>query len=148
MPLKTEGIDEPDLNLTPMIDIVFLLIIFFLVGTEFAEDKSVEEKVAQIPIELPTTSTDRPLTNPPDPVTVSITKPGEIYFDSNPAPITLAELKQRLDQEKKDFPNLSVIISGDGQSNLQVVVDVLRICEELEIKQTKLKAKQIEEPNP
>lgn len=147
MPLKTEGIDEPELNLTPMIDIVFLLIIFFLVGTEFAEDKSVEEKLTQIPIELPTTSSDRPLTNPPDPVTVSISRQGEIYLDANPAPLTLEDLKQRLAQEKDEFPNVSVIISGDGQSNLQVVVDVLRICEELEIKQTKLKARQIETPN-
>jgi biopolymer transport protein ExbD len=33
MPLRTESLDEPSLNLTPMIDIVFLLIIFFMVGT-------------------------------------------------------------------------------------------------------------------
>ena len=37
MPLKTSGIEEPSLNLTPMIDIVFLLIIFFMVGSQFTE---------------------------------------------------------------------------------------------------------------
>ncbi|MCP4506160.1 MAG: biopolymer transporter ExbD, partial [Fuerstiella sp.] len=31
MPLRTESLEEPQLNLTPMIDIVFLLIIFFMV---------------------------------------------------------------------------------------------------------------------
>ena len=37
MPLKTEEIEEPVLNLTPMIDIVLLLIIFFMVGTKFSD---------------------------------------------------------------------------------------------------------------
>ncbi len=37
MPLKTHQDEQPTLNLTPMIDIVFLLIIFFMVGTKFAE---------------------------------------------------------------------------------------------------------------
>lgn len=32
MPLKTENLEDPILNLTPMIDVVFLLIIFFMVG--------------------------------------------------------------------------------------------------------------------
>ena len=37
MPLKTHQEQLPELNLTSMIDIVFLLIIFFMVGTKFAE---------------------------------------------------------------------------------------------------------------
>ena len=37
MPLSTESLDESSLNLTPMVDIVFLLIIFFMVGAHFSE---------------------------------------------------------------------------------------------------------------
>ena len=48
MPLKTETVEEPTLNLTPMIDIVFLLIIFFMVGTQFAQMEN------QYDIQLPT----------------------------------------------------------------------------------------------
>ena len=139
MPLKTEGIDEPELNLTPMIDIVFLLIIFFLVGTEFAEDKSVDEKNTLLPIELPTSSTESSLTPGPDPVLVSITKQGEIYF--NTKQVTLAELQEDLKAAKKNYDDTAVIIAGDGQAYLQIVVDVLRVCEQLQIKQTRLKAK-------
>ena len=47
MPIKTYQEPEPTLNLTPMIDIVFLLIIFFMVGTEFTEMER------QIELDLP-----------------------------------------------------------------------------------------------
>lgn len=144
MPLKTEGIDEPELNLTPMIDIVFLLIIFFLVGTEFAEDKSVEEKSTLLPIELPTSSTESSLTPGPDPVMVSITKTGELFFNADK--VTLPELEEQLKAAKENYEDTAVIIAGDGQAYLQIVVDVLRLCEQIQIKQTKLKAKKVDPP--
>ena len=49
MPLKTHPDEQPALNLTPMIDIVFLLIIFFMVGTKFAEwESKLTLKVPQV----------------------------------------------------------------------------------------------------
>lgn len=42
MPIKTDSLEEPQLNLTPMIDVVFLLIIFFMVGARFTEDEQPE----------------------------------------------------------------------------------------------------------
>lgn len=47
MPLKTHTDEQPSLNLTSMIDVVFLLIIFFMVGTKFTE---LERKIGlQVP---------------------------------------------------------------------------------------------------
>ncbi len=40
MPLKTLQDEEPTLNMTPLIDVVFMLIIFFMVGTKFSEWES------------------------------------------------------------------------------------------------------------
>jgi len=49
MPLKTHQDELPELNLTPMIDVVFLLIIFFMVGTKFADmERNVELKVPRV----------------------------------------------------------------------------------------------------
>ena len=49
MPLKTHQDEQPTLNLTPMIDIVFLLIIFFMVGTKFAEmERTVQLEVPKV----------------------------------------------------------------------------------------------------
>jgi biopolymer transport protein ExbD len=146
MPLKTDGIDEPELNLTPMIDIVFLLIIFFLVGTEFAEDKSVEDDKTLLPIELPTSSSDSSITPGPDPVLVSITKEGQLYLRDKA--VTLPELEQDLKAAKTNYDDTTVIIAGDGQAYLQIVVDVLQMCEKLQIKQAKLKTKKIETAVP
>ena len=39
MPLKTHLDDEPTLNLTAMLDVMFLLIIFFMLGTRFIDDE-------------------------------------------------------------------------------------------------------------
>jgi biopolymer transport protein ExbD len=142
MPLKTEGIDEPELNLTPMIDIVFLLIIFFLVGTEFAEDKSVQDQTTMVSIELPTSSTESSITPGPDPVLVSITKEGELFVGERQ--VSLPQLEQDLKAAKANYDGTSVIIAGDGQSHLQIVVDVLQLCERLEIKQARIKAKKVE----
>ena len=49
MPLKTHVDEQPTLNLTPMIDIVFLLIIFFMVGTKFSElERKIGLKVPEV----------------------------------------------------------------------------------------------------
>ncbi len=146
MPLKTEGIDEPEINLTPMIDIVFLLIIFFLVGTEFAEDKSVAVETTLLPVELPTSSTTTSITPGPDPVMITITKGGELFLNGNP--VDLGQLREQLKAAKENYADTAVVVAGDGQSHLQSVVDVLRICEELEIRQAKIKAKKVETPGP
>ena len=60
MPLKTQIEEMPNLNMTSMIDIVFLLIIFFMVGTKFAEN---ERKIA---LEVPRVSDRGTLTSAPD----------------------------------------------------------------------------------
>jgi biopolymer transport protein ExbD len=146
MPLKTDGIDEPELNLTPMIDIVFLLIIFFLVGTEFAEDKSVDDHSTLLPIELPTSSTNSSITPGPDPVVVSITKQGELFL--NTKPVNMQELEQDLIEAKKNYADTAVIIAGDGQSYLQIVVNVLQVCQRLEIKQARIKTTKVEATQP
>ena len=63
------------LSLTPLIDVVFLLLVFFLVATRFAqEDRELE-------VELPTASEARPLTEEPKELFVNIDKDGN-YFVS------------------------------------------------------------------
>ncbi len=137
MPLKTEGIDEPDLNLTPMIDIVFLLIIFFMVGTRFTEDKPTLFEIA-----LATTNTESSVTPGPDPILVSITKEGVIRV--NHREVSLEELEQTLKQAKDNYEDQAVVIGGEGKADLQNVVNVLDICQKLKIKRFTLAAERPE----
>ena len=61
MPLKTSTSEElPSVNLTPMIDIVFLLIVFFMVGTQFTD------KERQINLKLPGAGQLKAMVAPPD----------------------------------------------------------------------------------
>ncbi|MBX3440130.1 MAG: biopolymer transporter ExbD, partial [Planctomycetaceae bacterium] len=72
MPLKTQQPEEPALNLTPMIDIVLLLVIFFMVGTQFTEAER------QYQIDLPAVSVAQPLTALPDEIVVNVAKDGSV----------------------------------------------------------------------
>ena len=137
MPLKTEGIDEPDLNLTPMIDIVFLLIIFFMVGTRFTEDKPTLFEIA-----LATTNTESSVTPGPDPILISITKEGVIRV--NHREVSLEELEQTLKAAKDNYEDQAVVIGGEGKADLQNVVNVLDICQKLKIKRFTLAAERPE----
>ena len=49
MPLKTQLDDAPSLNMTPMIDCVFLLLIFFMLGTKFADpERNIRLRVPEV----------------------------------------------------------------------------------------------------
>ncbi|MEI7701619.1 MAG: biopolymer transporter ExbD, partial [Planctomycetia bacterium] len=74
MPLKTETPEEPSLNLTPMIDVVFLLIIFFLVGARFT--KTADEQ--QFDVDLPTAAPVQTLSREPDPLIITVRRDGQI----------------------------------------------------------------------
>ena len=90
MPLKTQPMEEPALNLTPMIDIVLLLVIFFLVGTQFTQHER------QYEIDLPTVTDAQPLTALPDEIIVNIARGGEIEL--NGTTMTFDELEAALRQ--------------------------------------------------
>ena len=74
MPLKMHQDDMPTINLTPMIDIIFQLIIFFMVGARFTEmDKKVDVKV-------PTSSQASNLPTAPTRYVVNVQRDGQLTF--------------------------------------------------------------------
>ena len=78
MSLKTCNDEQPTLNLTPMIDIVFLLIIFFMVGTKFSE---LERKIG---LEPPKVTEGGALSAAPEAKTVNVFRDGRIELDNRP----------------------------------------------------------------
>lgn len=125
MPLKTSKDDQTTLNLTPMIDIVFLLIIFFMVGTKFSELSEAEK---QIPLEVPEVSQLGTLTSAPRDRVVNIYQDGTIMLDSET--VTLDSLISELKQAKTEFEDMGVTIRPDADIPAQNLANVMMACRE------------------
>src|SRR5689334_19258012 len=106
MPLKTHQDDLPAINLTPMIDIVFNLIIFFMVSTRFTE---IEKKVD---VSLPQVGSAANLNDVPKSRVISVHRDGQILLDGQP--VTILELRSRLTAAHRQYPEVEVTIRGDG----------------------------------
>ncbi|MBO49378.1 MAG: biopolymer transporter ExbD [Planctomycetaceae bacterium] len=121
MPLKgAERTEEAAINLTPMIDIVFLLVIFFMVGARFTEQER------QYDIQLPSSAEVQPLTGTPDPLLINVRRDGTILLGSQA--VSLTELEEQLVEAKKNFEDQAVVVRGEGEGLYQPVIDVLGVC--------------------
>jgi biopolymer transport protein ExbD len=120
MPLKVQQDDQPQLNLTPMIDVLFLLIIFFMVATKFGDlERNVELKVPEV-------AEAGDATPPPRPLVVSVLADGQVEFDGQP--VTLSELTARLAEARSRLGDPSVVIRGDARCPFQDVASALGAC--------------------
>jgi biopolymer transport protein ExbD len=120
VPLKAEPLEDPQINLTPMIDVVLNLLIFFMLGTRFADMER------QFDVQLPSVSAAQPLTNPPDEIVVNVFADGRIVVKQEL--LSLAELESRLKVAQGRYADQAVLIRGDGQGVYQNVMDVLGAC--------------------
>lgn len=125
MPLKVEPLEEPYLNMTPMVDVILNLLIFFMLGSRFAAEEQ------QVEIQLPTVSQARPLTAPPDEIVINVFADGHVVV--NQKSVSASELEQMLVAARERYKDQAVLIRGDGKGDYQSVMDVLSICQKAEI---------------
>ncbi len=128
MPLKITRDDESTLNLTPMIDVVFLLIIFFMVGSRFSE---ISEAERDISLSVPSVQHAETLTQPPRSRIINVYADGKVTLDLEK--VSLQELTERLVKARAEYRQTSVVIRGDGNALHQYVADVLATCRQAEI---------------
>ncbi len=122
MPLKTHVDEQPTLNLTSMIDVVFLLIIFFMVGTKFTE---LERKIG---LQVPQVNDRGALTSAPEKKVVNVYRDGQITLDRQP--VSLEELTAQLTASRRQYADLGVLVRGDGEGPFQRVAEVLNACKQ------------------
>ncbi len=128
MPLKVQRDIESSINLTPLIDIVFLLIIFFMVGTRFSELNDAEKS---IPINVPSVSDAQALTSPPQKRVINVLASGQIVLDDKE--VSIAELKQELTVASEQYKQLGVVVRGDANTMYQRIADVMATCRQADI---------------
>lgn len=114
MPKKGSKMAEVQMDMTPMIDVVFQLLIFFMVTTVFAVQSGLK-------VDLPQAATsDAP---PEKDLSISISEKGEM--DLNGTPVTLDNLEEQLRVQKDIFGSKVLIIKADKKSLHGIVVDVM-----------------------
>ncbi|MFM2007093.1 MAG: hypothetical protein RLZZ09_2748 [Pseudomonadota bacterium] len=113
-----------DINITPMLDVAYVLLLIFIIMTTAT--------VQGITVNLPKASSSPSLAKPKTKA-ISITQDGTLYLDTYP--VTLPELETRLAQYKAATPDLPVVIKADSSIQYQKVMDVLDVVTRLEISQ-------------
>jgi biopolymer transport protein ExbD len=125
MPLKVEPLEEPYLNMTPMVDVILNLLIFFMIGSRFVEDER------QVDIQLPSVSHAQPLTAPPREIVINVYADGHMIIDQKP--VSADGLERMLSEAHSRYPDQAVLIRGDGKGSYQSIMDVLSICQKAKI---------------
>jgi biopolymer transport protein ExbD len=120
MPLKLQHDEMPVLNLTSMIDVLFLLIIFFMVATKF------DEMERNIEVDVPQVAQAGEGTPPHQPLIVSVAADGHLELDG--AKVTAEELISRLAAARTPLTEPTVVIHGDASCPFQNVANALGAC--------------------
>jgi biopolymer transport protein ExbD len=109
-------------EMTPMIDIVFLLIIFFMVASQFAQQSILD---LNLPEEKGEQDTNPQTTG----LVINIREDGAIILDTDTPPLTLVLLEERIEKAvaKGGIPWQSLLIRADQHASTTVLNDVLRI---------------------
>lgn len=122
MKLSLRARTEPEVNLTSLIDVVLLLLIFFMVSTSFV-------KQSQINISLPQADSAAIVEEPPDQLDIMITETGVYLINGreliNNRPETIRNALQKLAAGRNDMP---LTISADANAKHQHVVTAMDVA--------------------
>ncbi|MBT3504883.1 MAG: biopolymer transporter ExbD [Piscirickettsiaceae bacterium] len=124
MKLSPSKPEEPDVNLTPMIDVVFLLLLFFMVSTSFIRESSLK-------VDLPE-ATGQTLTERQAPIDIVINAEGQFIIDE----VTLlkpdnTQLEGQLKKAVGDTQDPHIIISADADTDYQHIVSAMDVAQQL-----------------
>lgn len=117
-----------DINVTPMVDLYLVLLLIFIIMTTAG--------VQGTKVDLPKSSAKPADLSAPKSRAITVNSEGKIFLDT--IPVTLAELEERLQQQKSATPEFPIVVRGDRQTQYQGIMDVLDVCGRLGISQVGL----------
>ena len=139
MPIQLKkGRALDSLSLTPLIDVVFLLLIFFLVATRFAQDDR------ELPVQLPSASSAVPMTMEPNELVINVDASGQYMVRGER--MSIDRVEEVVTQAVVDNPiNQMVIIRGDRTVAFQAVVAIMDLCTKPKVPSYKISTEPREE---
>jgi len=122
--MKVQAENEPydEINITPMLDLAYVLLVIFIIMTTAS--------VQGIKVNLPKASAQPSLAKPQTKA-ITITADGTLFLDTYP--VTLTDLENHLRQYRAVNPELPVVVKGDSLVQYDKVVEVLALLGRLEI---------------
>jgi biopolymer transport protein ExbD len=125
MNLRPRRAEPPRVDITPLIDVVFLMLIFFMVSTTF-------DKQTQLKVELPSATSDAESEEVPNKLEITIDAKGNFYVNQQELvkhdAQTLSRTMEKLAEGRTDLP---VVVSGDRNAPLQSMMTVLDVAAQL-----------------
>jgi biopolymer transport protein ExbD len=119
MNFRARSKQPPEVNITPLIDVVFLLLIFFMVSTTF-------DRETRIKLQLPEASTQAEVEEPDSTLDITIDAMGRFYVNKeevvNTRPATLRRAIEKAVGSRRDLP---LIINADAKTPHQAVITVM-----------------------
>jgi biopolymer transport protein ExbD len=111
-----------ELNITPLLDLVFVLLVIFIITTP--------QLMNNLEINLPS---GKPPEQKPkvEPTRIEVSGVGQITLDQQP--VTAAELREKLAGLKAADPDLGVVVKGADDTDYQIMVGVLDTLRQLDI---------------
>jgi biopolymer transport protein ExbD len=131
---ETKGTNElyDDINITPMLDLAYVLLVTFIILTTAA----VQGVRVHSPVTQAADNLGKPQTR-----AVTITQDGAVYLDAYP--VSLDQLRATLAQYKAANPNLPVVLKADAAAQYQKVMEVLDLIKGLDITEIGLVTKRV-----
>jgi biopolymer transport protein ExbD len=130
--MQVQGEDKAydEINITPMLDLAYVLLVIFILMTTAT--------VQGLKVNLPKAS-NTPSLAKPQTKAITINNEGKVFLDT--VPVTIPELEQRLSAAKAQNPEFPVVVRGDSLTQYQAVMDVLDVIGRIGITQIGLATK-------
>jgi biopolymer transport protein ExbD len=111
--------DEGNIDLTPMLDVVFILLIFFVVTATFLSEVAIDAASNENNENPPEQDDDKKN------ILVELSQNNEITLNGEPRPILPSQIRSNIDRLKAENPAASVIIRPNERSNVETLVLVM-----------------------
>ncbi len=128
-----QGDDETEINITPMLDIVFIMLIFFIVTTSFIKETGIDP--------------DRPpaataIKKERGNILIAVSNKGQIWMEKKA--VELAQVRSMVERARAENPESSVVIIADDKSDSGTLLDLMDQVSAAGVQNVSLAA----DPNP
>jgi biopolymer transport protein ExbD len=106
--------EETEINITPMLDIVFIMLIFFIVTTSFIKETGIDPNRPEAE-----TAYKQERGN----ILIAVSEAGDVWM--NKRKVELGQVRQMVEQAKNESPESSVVIIADQKSSTGTLIDLM-----------------------